>query len=604
MRGKPRRLTSNCQNSFPDARIYKGDVTTFLIVLLLIGGPAFAQGGGGGGDQQRQAPGPAGRGQRPMRAQPPRADAPRGTAIMRGQIVAADNGSPIRRAQVRVSSAEAREARVATTDAQGRFEIKELPAGRYTITASKGGFVTLQYGQRRPSESGTPIELGDGETLEKIVVGLPRGSVLGGRVTDEFGEPVANASVTAWRFAYAAGARRLTPAGQNARDTTDDQGHFRLFGLPPGDYYVSATLRSGGPEVTDPMGGETSGYAATYFPGTTNVADASRITLAVSQENTSVNFGLIATRLVKVSGQVLMSDGGPASNGMVMLLPAAAGGRPAIAMQQGGNGARIDGTGMFRASNVAPGRYMLQARAGAARQFELAKMDLTVGTDDVDGITLVTAPGATVSGTVVSDTGEPFDFKPQQLQVAARAASPDGGPVLTMGGARIGDDWTFTLRNLTDALVVRTNAVQGWTLKSVFLNGQDITDTPVEFPPAQTISGMQIVLTKKITTLSGLVTDAKGNPVLDATVIAFPLDDKLWTFQSRFIKASRPDQDGRFRMTGLPGPGSYLVMALQGLEDGQAGDPDFLASMKDQATKVELGEGETKSLDVKLSASK
>lgn len=76
--------------------------------------------------------------------------------------MSADTGAPIRRAQVRISSPDARESRVAATDAQGRFEIKELPAGRYTVTASKGGFVSLQYGQRRPSESGTPIELGGG----------------------------------------------------------------------------------------------------------------------------------------------------------------------------------------------------------------------------------------------------------------------------------------------------------------------------------------------------------------------------------------------------------------------------------------------------------
>ncbi|MEO7134723.1 MAG: carboxypeptidase-like regulatory domain-containing protein, partial [Vicinamibacterales bacterium] len=229
---------------------------------------ALAQGGG----QTGQGAGAAGRGQRPARAQPVRADAPRGTAILRGQVIAADNGTPIRRAQVRVASLEARESRVAATDAQGRFEIKELPAGRYTMSASKGGFVALQYGQRRPSESGTPIELADGQTLDKIAIALPRGSVLGGRITDEFGEPVANASVTAWRYGYAGGARRLTPAGPNARDTTDDQGHFRLFGLSPGDYYVSASLRGNGPEVTDPTG-ELSGYASTYFPGTTNVAE-------------------------------------------------------------------------------------------------------------------------------------------------------------------------------------------------------------------------------------------------------------------------------------------------------------------------------------------
>jgi hypothetical protein len=577
-----------------------------LVLVLLVSAPAFAQ----GGQERQQAPqgppaGAAGRGQRPMRAQPTRADAPRGSAIMRGQIVAADNGSPIRRAQVRVTSPDAREGRIATTDAQGRFEIKELPAGRYTLSASKGGFVSLQYGQRRPTESGTPIELGDGQTIEKITIGLPRGSVLGGRITDEFGEPVANASVTALRYAYSGGARRMMPAGQNGRDTTDDQGHFRLFGLPPGEYYVSAILRTGGPEVTDPMG-ETSGYAATYFPGTANVAEAARVTLAVSQENTTINFGLIATKLVRVSGQVLMSDGGPASNGMVMLLPATAAGRPGLAMQQGGNGNRVDANGTFQMSNVAPGRYTLQARTGGNREFELAKMDLTVGAEDVDGLTMVTAAGAVVNGNVISDTGEPFDFKPSQFQVAARAALADApGPMGPgMAAARVGDDWTFSLRNISDAVLFRTGTPQGWALKSISLNGQDITDTPMELPQGQTVNGMQIMLTKKITTLSGLVTDSKGNPVLDATVVVFPADEKLWTFQSRFIKAARPDQDGRYRVTGLPGPGSYLTVALQGLEDGQAGDPDFLSSIRDQATKLELGEGETKSVDVKLTVAK
>jgi len=524
--------------------------------------------------------------------------------VLRGMIVTADNGSPIRRAQVRVMSSEARESRVAATDAQGRFEIRELPAGRYTMTASKGGFVSLQFGQRRPSESGTPIELGDAQTIDKITIALPRGSVLGGRVTDEFGEPVANASVTAWRYAYQAGARRMVPAqGGNGRDTTDDQGQFRLFGLPPGEYYVSAMLRSGGPEVPDPMG-ELSGYAATYYPGTTNIGEAQRVPVALAQENTGVHFGLIATRLVRVSGQVMMSNGAPAPGGMVTLAPLNASGGRAMMLQQGGAGNRIDRTGSFRLTNVAPGRYQLQARGGG-REGELARMELLVGAEDVAGLTLVTAPGAVINGSIVSDTGEPFDFRAQQLQVAARLASPEaqagaGGP----GSARVGDDWSFSIRNAIDPVLLRASAPQGWTLKSVLLNGQDITDTPMEFPPGQTVGGLQVVMSKKVTTVSGLVTDTRGNPALDATVVVFPSDEKLWTFQSRFIKAARPDQDGRYRMTALPGGTDYLVVAVQRLEDGQAGDPEFLASVRESAVKLELGEGETRAVDVKLTAAR
>jgi len=524
---------------------------------------------------------------------------------MRGQVIAADTGTPIRRAQVRISSPDAREGRLAATDAQGRFEIKELPAGRYTMTASKGGFVSLQYGQRRPSESGTPIELGNGQTLDKLVIALPRGSVLGGRITDEFGEPVANASVIAMRYSYAAGGRRLTAAaGSNARDTTDDQGHFRLFGLPPGEYFVSATLRTGGAEATDPTG-ETSGYAATYYPGTPNIAEAARVTLAVSQENTNVSFGLIATRLVRVSGMVMSSDGAPAAGATVMLVPGGTAGGRGIVMQQGGTGGRSDRSGAFQMANVAPGRYQVQARSGGrGGEGELARMDLVVGAEDVTGLTLVTAPGAVVTGTIVSDTGEPFDFRPQQLQVAARAINVDVPGIGGGGAGRVGDDWTFELRNLTDARLIRVNAPQGWTLKAVGLNGQDITDIPTEFPPGQSVAGMQVVLTKKVTALSGTVADAAGQPLLDATVVVFPANEKLWAYQSRFIKAARPDQAGVYRMTGLPPAGDYLVVALQGLEDGQAGDPDFLATIKDLATKFTLTEGETKAVDVKLSAPK
>jgi len=564
-------------------------------VVVLASAGALAQGPGGGqGPLRGQA-----------RATPQRVDAPRGTAIMRGQIVAADTGTPIRRAQVRISSAEAREGRLAATDAQGRFEIKELPAGRYTMSASKGGFVSLQYGQRRPSESGTPIELGDGQTLDKLVIALPRGSVLGGRITDEFGEPVANASVIAMRYSYAAGGRRLTAAaGSNARDTTDDQGHFRLFGLPPGEYFVSATLRTGGAEAADPSG-ETSGYAATYYPGTPNIAEAARVTLAVSQENTNVSFGLIATRLVRVSGTVMSSDGAPAAGATVMLVPGGTAAGRGIVMQQGGTGSRSDRTGAFQMANVAPGRYQVQARSGGrGGEGELARMDLVVGAEDVTGLTLVTAPGAVVTGTVVSDTGEPLDFRPQQLQVAARAINIDVPGIGGGGAGRVGDDWSFELRNLTDARLIRVNAPQGWTLKAVGLNGQDITDTPMEFPPGQSVAGMQVVLTKKVTTLSGAVADAGGKPLLDATVVVFPANEKLWAYQSRFIRAARPDQAGVYRMTGLPPAGDYLVVALQGLEDGQAGDPDFLATIKDLGTKFTLAEGETKAVDVTLSSAK
>jgi protocatechuate 3,4-dioxygenase beta subunit len=563
-------------------------------LALLLSGEVHTQGPGPGGLQQRT---------------PPRAgataDDPKGTAILRGFVVAADNGQPIRRAQVRISSAEARESRLATTDAQGRFEARELLAGRYSITASKAGFVSLQYGQRRPSESGTPIDIRDAQVLDRLVIGLPRGSVISGRITDEFGEPIANAVVTAMRYGYAGGVRRIIRAGgQNTRDNTDDQGQFRLFGLSPGEYYVTAAFRAGGGEVTDPAQ-DTTGFAPTYYPGASSAAEAQRVSVGLGQELSNVSFALVATKLVRISGTVMDSNGAPPSGGAVMLVPAEGGSAGPGMFQMGGG--RIEASGRFRITNVAPGRYILQARTGrdggapGGRPNEFARQAISVGTEDLDGITLITSAGATVSGRVLTDTGAPPSVQPREISVGARAVDLDAAPMPGgQGNARVNDDWSFQLTGLIDSRLIRVNAPQGWALESVMIGGEDVTDAPIPLSPGQRVTGVQVVLTDKLTDVSGMVADARGQPVLDAAVVIFPSDDRLWTPQSRFVRVARPDQGGRYQIRGLPAHAGYLAVAVQELEDGQAGDPEFLASVRAAGTALSLNKGETKALDLRL----
>ena len=541
----------------------------------------------------------------PPRAGQRQAEDIRGTSVIRGSVVASDNGSPIRRAQVRISG-QGVPSRLATTDAQGRFEIKELPAGRYTVSAQKAGFVTLQYGQRRPSESGTPIDLGEGQLLEKLVIGLPRGSVITGRITDEFGEPVANAMVTALRYGYAAGVKRLMPAGgQNARDTTDDQGQFRLFGLSPGEYVVSGALRSGG-EITDPAG-EATGYPPTYYPGTANVAEAQRVNVAIGQEQNSVSFGLIATRLVRVTGAGVDSSGGPVRSGMVMLAPVSTRLGAGATMQM--TTARVSDSGQFRLTNVAPGRYVVQARTGRGGggrggiaidgPGEVGRQEIAVGGEDLDGVVIVTGPGARVTGMVTADNLSAI--RSQQVQVGARLAEPDQAiPGAGGGNTRLNEDWSFEINGLFDARLFRVAVPQGWTLKSVTLNGQDITDTPIELPAGETITGLQMAITDRVTNLSGRVTDIRGNAVTDVTVVVFPADESRWTYQSRFVRTVRPGQDGTYQVTGLPPYDRYLAVPIQGLEDGQAGDADFLATIRNQGADFSLTDGETRAVDLRF----
>src|SRR5256712_12241371 len=168
---------------------------------------------------------------------------PAPTGRITGRVLAADNGRPIKRARVFVNAAELPGGRGALTDDQGVFDLAELPAGRYTLTVSKSGFVSLSYGQRRPLQAGTPLQLGDGQQLKGVDFQLPRGSAIAGRVLDEDGDAMPGVAVRVMRYQYQQGERRLTPAGSAQ---TDDRGQYRVWGLMPGDYYVSAVARNFG----------------------------------------------------------------------------------------------------------------------------------------------------------------------------------------------------------------------------------------------------------------------------------------------------------------------------------------------------------------------
>jgi hypothetical protein len=110
-----------------------------------------------------------------------------GRSTIRGHIVTADSGQPVRRATVRITAPELRVPRSMVTDANGQYEFARLPAGRYSINASKNIFVSWSYGQTQPASPGKPVVLADNQTADNLNISLPRGAVLTGRVTDELG---------------------------------------------------------------------------------------------------------------------------------------------------------------------------------------------------------------------------------------------------------------------------------------------------------------------------------------------------------------------------------------------------------------------------------
>lgn len=402
----------------------------------------------------------------PPRAARPGGDPAKGTATIRGYVVAADTGTPLRRVRIRATTSNGQDTVTTTTDDQGRFELTELVGGRYTVMAFRTGFVTLQYGQRRPGERGTPVDVAPGATVEKIVIGLPRGGVIAGRVMDDRGEPLAGALVQVLRASFGPRGRQMQPAG--GMDNTDDLGGFRIYGLSPGTYVVSA----GTPEQTmmGPPGtrsqDDPQGLAVTYFPGTPIVADAQRVTVAVGQEVTGLVFGLTTTRLSRIRGRVL-GPMGSAATGMVMARP---GDMAQINMVI--RSAPISADGSFEFAGISPGRYQLQV--GNRKEEDLIGITaVTVSGADLDGITIPLQRPGMLSGRFEFEGGTPPGVTPAQVRLFMNALDPSGGMTMMRRPPETADDFTFRARGAYGPSYVRAGPPPGWFLKAVFIDGQD-----------------------------------------------------------------------------------------------------------------------------------
>ncbi len=568
-------------------------VTTFLLIAALVlvgsGDPdLMAQRQGGPAPQGRQggAAPPAGRQAGPGG---PARDRPatEGTGVIRGKVVAGDTNAPVRRAEVQATVGGQR-ARTALTDADGQFEFRDLPAGSVTVRASKTGFVAQQFGQRSPFSSGDPVVLADGQQVIANFT-LLRGGAITGRVFDDGGDPIAGVRVTVFRAQFTPNGRRLVATGSGG--ITDDTGAYRVYGLAPGGYYVSATSpRNSSTPLS--IAGAPVAYASTYFPGTIDAGAAERVTLGPGQDQSNIDFALTAVPTVRISGVVLTSSGTPAQ-AMVNLQSAL----PSISPEGERRTFNTAADGSFMVSNVIPGTYVLEVSErvrGASATPEGASMPLVVGGGDIAGLSITTSRGATVTGTVATEDGTRVDLSGIRV-TAPPARNTSGGPTPR---AQVTSTGTFEMDGLVAARSLRFEQLpSGWIVKSVTAGTTDVMDVPLDFRGRERAS-VRVVLTDRITQLTGTV--RSDTPPRGAGVLVFPADKAKWTAPSRYVKTARAGDAGQFTIRALPGEERYLVVALDYLENGEHLDPAFLERVRPLGTSVLLADGEQTSLDLPL----
>ena len=524
---------------------------------------------------------------------------PEAAGSLSGRVTA--DGLPVARAVVMVRR-NTFVPRLAETDERGRYVIDRLAAGEYTVEVQKYGFVNRQYGQTGDASIGRSVTVRSGEAVASIDVMLARGGAIAGTIFDEFGEPLQGVEVRALQVQAIAGRRRALRVSTLGSYRTDDRGQYRLFPLQPGTYVVQAMVR-------DRVAGE-GGYAPVYYPGALSVDQAIPTKVGFNAAATAIDLTLTPGNTRSVAGRVLDASGTPTRAQVLLAVSERSGAtsiEPVTAMP--------NPDGWFSFANVAPGDYVVQAngimpardRFGApvtgARSF--ATSFVSVGGDDPPPVELRLSPGATLSGRVIYEGLA--EVPPRAMSMIAFPTNFDRGPMIGAGpmGFALRPDNMFEYKGVFGPTLLRVEPGQSdWYVKSIMFKGQDLSDTPFDFGLDGTFSEIDVVISTLGAGLTGRVTDERATSVSDYSVLIFSTFRDRWFTGSRWVKTGRSDQDGTFRIQGLP-PGDYWVAAIERVTNAPGvgaitPEADLLESLSARALRITLGEGQTRDMTLRL----
>jgi hypothetical protein len=490
------------------------------------------------------------------------------------------------------------------TEDDGTFSFRELAPGGYRIGATKDGFVPVQDGQRDYRYPGRPFRLRAGEH-RAVRLRLPRLGVVTGRIVDEGGHPIVNATVRGLTISMASGYRRLLI---KAEARTDDRGVYRLHALSPAGYLVCASAQGTArlddaqpaaaaaaerlPAIEAQLPGRIEPVRG-YAPACHRTPAGARATIAIGPgvEHAAGDLRLAATRLARVEGTVAGLALGPDQEAVIQLL------NRDDALGDVPEELRVTADGRFRFGHVPAGRYALvltqRGRSSPSPMLWLAAVPVVVANEDVTDLGLQVAKRATVRGEVVLDgraRGSPglVDRVEVRLEPARQDAltrylqpqtvRPDAAGRFEIAAVAPGS------YQLSAALRERP---QTWFLDAVTLGGRDLLADTLDVKAGQAVNGAIATLTQHRGSLAGTLLDETGGPVPWAAVLVYPIHERyrgLTAQRSRYVVSS---PFGDYTVTGLR-PGHYRVATLVGVEFGAWYDAEVLREIDAAAVPVSI----------------
>ena len=530
-------------------------------------------------------------------------------ALLEG-IVTRDPGSePVKKALIELIAESQNDGAnyTALTAADGSFRMENIKPGRYRLFVERTGYQEIDKHHRHTE--GRVLTLTAGQEVKDVAIILQAAAVVEGRVTDEDGDPLAEAQVAVLRQTFVQGHSHWEQSGA---ERTNDLGEYRIAGLAPGKYFVAVTpppdfrslIETAGnaPGASSRAGAASEKpaplvYQTTFYPGTRDRAQATPIPLHAG-DDFPANFSLTPSPSLTIRGSVVNLP--PGSSAAILL--------QSKDFNLVLSGAEMHKDGSFEIRDVSPGAYNIVATVDNVAVPMMARQSLQLA-ESVEGLRLSPQSGGAIRGRLRMEPGANSRPDPSQFFLLLHSlaeendSNDDSFGAVTMGGgfsnlAHVSGDGSFSWKDVPPGTysvqISDVSAMPDWFLKSATSDGHDATDSGIS------VGGGAITLDLMASANGGTIDGVAGNqddePVADAVIVAVP-EARFRNHQDRYRKAVS-DQSGHFSLRGLP-PGDYTLFAWQSIDGEPYYNPEFLRNYEDRGKAMRVREGNRVSVQLK-----
>ncbi|HKU24320.1 MAG TPA: carboxypeptidase-like regulatory domain-containing protein [Candidatus Sulfotelmatobacter sp.] len=505
-----------------------------------------------------------------------------------GVVVSKVDGHPLPQTRVALAETNDRQkVQYVITGDDGRFVFPSVPAGKFSLTGRKRGFIPAAYDQH--DQFSTAIVTRGGLDTENLVLKLSPDGLIYGKILDEAGEPVRHATVTLYYDDHSAGIDQIRLA-RNA--TTDDLGAYEMSSLQPGTYYVSATAQpwyavhppsqaEGSSDVRPAASAARSldvAYPVTYYPDVTDAESATPIPLRGGERlEVDIHFNPVqALRL-------LFHVSGDRKRGYVFpqLFQQSLDGSSSTNFMTGTNGVMIS-PGLVEISGIPAGRYDIRLQ-DANTSLQVRGVDVATQGQEVDTSTAEAL--SHVKLTVQVRGGE----SPSEIVAVLRSQGKRG-----MQGARLNANGEAEFQQVSagDYELVVFGIRKNFSIAQISVDGAKVSGRNIEVAPGSSVS-VNATITPGSVAVDGVAKRA-GKPFAGAMVVLVPRDVEG---NRDLFRRDQSDQDGTFSLRDVV-PGDYTLVAIENGWDLDWSKPEVIAVYAKHGRAVQVGETPGKPLQL------